>query len=312
MISFILTVIFALTLSPVLNQAFFLHMVLNPDSDTENITLPYSLGPKLTSESALVVDIESDEILFAKNPTAVLPIASITKLMTALVFLENRNRPWNELVVIEPGDLIIESESPFTTVPIEKDESIVKLEPAGLNIRAGESLTVQNIFYGGLIKSANNAMKILARLTDTCCGKTFIDLMNEKAKELGMENTNFIDPTGLNPKNYSTTHDLVKLVIEAIKKNEIKQALGSRAYNIEIIGVNNQKRYQRIYSTNKLLDSFINLISAKTGYLQESGYCFAGLSNYQGRQLAVIVLKAQTDKDRFQEVKSLVWWTSSL
>lgn len=309
MISFILSALLLLTLSPVFNSVVFFNNIIESDIDTE-MSFPYSLGPKLTAKSALVVDVDTGEVLFAKNPAAVLPIASITKLMTALVFLENKTKQWDEIIIIEPEDLIIEPGSPFTGIQYKEKES--GLEPAGLDLRAGESLTVQNIFYGGLIKSANNAMKILTRLTRPCCGKTFVDLMNEKAKELDMTNTYFIEATGLSPKNYSTAQDLVKLVIEGLGRDEIITALSNRVYDVSIIGIYGQKRYQRIYATNKLLDSFIKLIGAKTGYLDESGYCFAGLSNYKGRKLAVIVLGAQTNKHRFQEVKGLVWWASSL
>ena len=152
-------------------------------------------------------------------------------------------------------------------------------------------------------------MRILASLTKSNGKKTVVDLMNEKARTLDMTNTYFIEPTGLSPKNYSTAQDLVKLLKEAMQKDEIRQAIGKRIYDINIIGINGQKRYQRIYSTNKLLNSFVSLIGAKTGYLDESGYCLVGLSNYQNRQLAVVILGAATDQDRFQEAKSLIWWT---
>ena len=132
--------------------------------------------------------------------------------------------------------------------------------------------------------------------------------MNEKAILLDMRNTNFIEPTGLNSKNYSTAQDLIKLVSYAMQKKEIIQAIGNTMYDIKIVKYNNEIIYQRIYSTNKLLNNFINLIGAKTGYLDEGGYCFAGLSNYKNQKLAVVVLGAITDAHRFQEAKSLIWW----
>lgn len=306
MISFILSTLILLTSSSVFNQAVFLDNVTK-QNPVDEIVFPYSLGPKLSAKSAMVVDLGSGDVLFAKNPEAVLPVASITKLMTALVFLENKTKRWDELALVESDDLIIKKESPFTGKTQEKIQSI--LEPAGLSIGVGEKLTVQDIFYGGLIKSANNAMRILARLTSPCCGKTFVDLMNEKARSLGMINTNFIEPTGLSSKNYSTSQDLVKLIVEAMDEDEIKQALSNKLYDVAIINNIGQKRYQRIYSTNKLLHSFVDLVGAKTGYLAESGYCFAGLSEYKDRELAVIVLGVKTDTDRFQEVKSLIWWS---
>lgn len=308
MISFILSMFLILTSSPVFSQAVFLHNSIEQDIRKE-ITFPYSLGPKLTAQSALVVDLESDTELFSKNAYAVLPIASITKLMTVLVFLENKDRKWDELIVVNSDDLIIQSESPYTGKLEIRTESI--LEPAGLDIYEGDRLTMQDIFYGGLIKSANNAIKILMRLTHIDDEKTFVERMNKKAHELEMFNTYFVEPTGLSSKNYSTAQDLVKLIREVMKRDEIKQAMSNKIYDVAIVGADGTKRYQRVYSTNKLLGSFVNLVGAKTGYLDESGYCFAGLSEYNNRKIAIVILGAASDYDRSQEVKSLLWWTSS-
>lgn len=308
MISFILSALLILTASPVFSQAVFLHTaIVQPYHE---ILFPYSLGPKLTAYSALVVDLNSDTVLFEKNPQKVLPIASITKLMTALVFLENKSKEWDELIAVNSDDLITQEESPYTGKAEVKTEST--LEPAGLYIEAGDYLTVQNIFYGGMIKSANNAMNILVRLTHVDKGATFVDLMNKKAHELGMVNTHFVERTGLSPKNYSTAQDLVKLITAAMEREEIATAMSNKVYDIKIINKQGRVRYQRIYSTNKLLGNFVNLVGAKTGYLDESGYCFAGLSEYNNQRLAVIILGADSDYDRFQEVKALIWWTNSL
>ena len=298
MITFILVTLLLLSSAPVFNQAVFLDQAINKDSP--EISFPASLGPKLTAESALVVDLEIGETVFTKNPEKVLPIASITKLMTAIVFLENKTKEWDEEVLVEAEDLVN---------GLEPDSEV---EPADLNIKPGQSLKIKDVFFAGLIKSANDAMRILARLNDSQEGKTFVDLMNEKAKSLGMNDTRFTDPTGLDVQNISTADDLVKLVLEAMKKDEVRKALRTRVYDFQVLESNGQRSYRRVWNTNKLFDSFIDSIEAKTGYLEESGYCFAGLSNYQGHQLVIIVLGAATDEHRFQEVKNLIWWTSSL
>lgn len=295
MLSFILATILFLTSSPFLSQAVFLDQTIEASYDVET-SFPRSLGPKLTAESAIVVDLDEGKVLFTKNPDEVLPIASITKLMTSLVFLENNNRKWDEKILVQPEDMIINL----------KNSGII--EPAGLDVQLGQSLTLKDVFYATLIRSANDATKILSRLIDLSEDKSFVDLMNEKALLLGMNNTHFADATGLNDQNRSTVEDLVKLVLAAMKKDEIRQVLKIKYYDIPIYAANGQKFYQRIWNTDKLLESFINLKGAKTGYLEESGYCFAGLSNYQDRQLVVVILNAASDEDRFQEVKSLVWW----
>ncbi len=297
MFSFILTTLFLLTLAPVFPQAIFLDQAINVISHT-NIEAPYSLGPELTAKSALTVNLENGEICFSKNSTKILPIASITKLMSALIFLENITQGWDERILIKKEDLIINSKS-------DGD-----LEPAGLNIKAGQSLELKDIFIAGLIKSANDAMKVLARLINLSSDKSFVDLMNEKAQFLGMNNTVFVEPTGLDIGNQSTAEDLVKLILETMKRDEIREALKIRTYDFSVFDANGQKNYQRVWNTDKLLGSFINLTGGKTGYLEESGYCFAGLSNYKDKQLVVILLNAATDQDRFQEVKSLIWWSA--
>ncbi len=297
MLSFILATILIFSPVNVFNNLSFLGDIIAETSYAETKDFPYSLGPKLTAQSVIVLDTESNQVLFEKNPKAILPIASLTKLMTALVFLENKNKTWEDSVIVKSEDLII------------KTESKSGLEPAGLNIEIGDILKIRDVFYGGLIKSANNAMRILTRLTSPCCGKTFIDLMNEKAKVLDMTDTHFIDPTGLNPENHSTAQDLTKLVIEAMKRREIREALTKKVYDIQILKLDGTTFYNRVRNTDKLLGSFVNLIGAKTGYLEESGYCFAGLSQYNSRQLAVIVLGAESAQNRFQEAKSLIWWT---
>lgn len=297
MLSFILATILFLTSSPFLSQAVFLNQTIEASYDDET-AFHHSLGPKLTAESAIAVDLDEGKVLFTKNPTKVLPIASITKLMTSLVFLENNNRKWDERISVQPEDMIVSLKNAGA------------VEPAGLDVQSGQSLTLKDVFYASLIRSANDTTKILSRLIDLPEEKNFIDLMNEKAQSLGMNNTYFADATGLNDQNRSTVEDLVKLVLAAMKRDEIRQTLKIKYYDVLIYAADGEKFYRRIWNTDKLLESFINLKGAKTGYLEESGYCFAGLSNYQERQLVVILLKAASDKDRFQEVKSLVWWAT--
>jgi len=299
MLSLILTII--LTILPI--NAFTNADFLKSEIDRpEEVDFPLSLGPKLTAKSALVVDEATNEIFFEKNPTEVLPVASITKLMTALAFLENKNKGWDEWVEVEEEDLLL----PTSDVG-NKEE----LPPAQLGLRPGEKIKIKDVFYACLIESANDAAKILARLTGPCCAKTFVDLMNERALSLGMTNTYFSEPTGLSPQNYSTAQDLAQLVRAAFRRDEIKQALGKKYYNIPVLKKDGIKRWHRLKNTNKLLDTFVNLAGAKTGYLEESGYCFAGLSRQAERQLVVIILGAETEKHRFQEAKALIWWSST-
>ena len=290
-----LATIFFLISSPFLHQVAFWNDLIENNNSLPNSS--YSFGPKLTAKSALIVDFDSGDVLFEKDSTKILPIASITKLMTALVFLEKNTRQWDEKIVVSEEDLIKWSNSGGE-----------EIQPARLSIRIGDELNVKDVFYSGLIKSANNASKILDRLTPVCCGQTFSDLMNQKAKFLGMTNTYFTEPTGLSASNRSNAQDLSKLIRTAFDREEIREALSCQVFDIKFKR-NGVFYRQRLHNTDKLLDSFINIKGAKTGYLEESGYCFAGVSDYLGRELIVIILGAETNEDRFQEAKSLIWWT---
>jgi len=289
-----LTTIFFLISSPFLHQAVFWDNLIENNDSLPNSS--YSLGPKLTAKSALIIDFDSGDILFEKDSTKILPIASITKLMTALVFLEKNNKQWDEKVVVSEEDLIKWS-----------NKGGEEIQPARLSIRVGDELNVKDVFYSGLIKSANNASKILARLIPTCCGQKFSDLMNQKAMSLDMTNTYFAEPTGLSTVNCSNAQDLSELIRTAFNQEEIREALSYKTYDIKLKR-NGLIYKQRLYNTDKLLDSFINIKGAKTGYLEESGYCLAGVSYYLDKKLIVIILGAETDEDRFQEAKSLIWW----
>ena len=259
----------------------------------------YSFGPELTAKSAIVVDTE-DTVLFSKNPEEQLPIASLTKLMTALVFLENKTKNWEDWITVLTEDSVEDS--------APESENKTEAPPAKLSVTDNEKIKLKDVFYGCLIESANNAAKILARLTKIESGKNFSDLMNQKARDLNMEQTLFFEPTGLDPRNYSTAKDLAKLVKTAMQKEEIKQALSHQTYDMEILKEGGVSRHLRIKSTNKLLHSFINLIGGKTGYLDESGYCFAG----QDKDSRItVILGAASDQARFQEAKALFWWASS-
>jgi len=246
----------------------------------EEIKYPYSLGPVLESKSALVIDQETDKILFSKNKDEVLPIASLTKLMTTLVFLDNRNVDWDQWVSFKKGD---------------------RLEPSWINVSPNNQVKVRDIFRASLVGSANDAAFVLSRLIKN--PDNFVNLMNKQAEDLGMRQTKFFEPTGLNPQNSSTVQDLSLLVKEAFERKEIKEALEKKEIVFQVKRPDKSFYWRRLKNSNKLLNSFINL-KAKTGYLEESGYCLAGLKNNK----IVIILNASDSQTRFVEAKILSWW----
>jgi D-alanyl-D-alanine carboxypeptidase len=245
------------------------------------------LGIKTTARAVIIVDQKSDEIVFQKNIEKVLPIASLTKLMTALVFLEKDRGDWTRLVEIKKDDLA---------------------EASRVGFQVGEKVKVYDLFYSTLIKSANDAARALARTAVLEDGKNFVDLMNEEAKKIGMRQTTFVEPTGLSPANQSTASDLVKLIKNALSRPEIRNALQKQSHVLEIQKPNGQKINRKVYNTNKLLNSFVHLVGAKTGYLEEAGYCYAGIFTAKDRNFIIVILGSATDQTRYQEAKGLIWW----
>src|SRR6056297_2342189 len=183
MISQFIATILVLVAPHLLNGASFLANAVN----TPNQDFPVSYGPQISAKSAVVLNTKTNKVLYEKNPDLVLPIASITKLVSDLVFLEHNNLDWDEKVEIKSEDFKFQEESPYTSV--EAPES--GLQPKQLNVRPGDKMKVSDVFNAGLIGSLNNLLKTLARITPKN-GKTFPELMNEKAEDLGMENSNFI------------------------------------------------------------------------------------------------------------------------
>jgi len=248
-----------------------------------------SLGIKTTASSIMIIDEVSQAVLFEKNSQQQSSIASLTKLMTAIVFLEH-NPGWDKRVMIKETD--------------QKNGGIIYL-------LAGEVVTVEDLFYLTLVSSTNEAVSALVRSTGIK-DNDFVNLMNQKTQELNLKATEFFDPTGLDPNNKSTVSDLVKLAKEAFGHNEIRQASKLTGYQFEVL---NKGIFRYALSTNQLLNSFINqktysIEGAKTGYLDEAGYCqIIKVSNdNNGKSIIIAILNSQTIDDRWQEIKGLADW----
>ena len=133
----------------------------------------------------------------------------------------------------------------------------------------------------------------------------FVAKMNKKAKELGMDSTHFTDVTGLTPYNVSTVRDLFILGRVVWQQPDILDATSKQSYLLQI---DNKRR--RVISTDKLFGSFVEVEAGKTGYTEEAGYCFfAKLANEEGDEILAVVLGSESEESRFQEVKTLAWWT---
>lgn len=241
-----------------------------------------SLGVKISAVSAASMDKDSGIVLWQKNATQIRSIASITKLMTALVFLDY-NPGWNTELTM-----------------IEKDE----INGGTNHILRGEVVTVKDLFFTSLVASDNNATRALVRSTGLSA-EQFIQKMNDKAKELSLSNTSFVDSTGLEDGSKSTALEVLTLARTAFAQEDIREAVSSSTYSFQAISGKNHK----IISTNKLFNSFLDTLAGKTGFINASGYCLvAEVAGKNGQSIISVVLGSDTHDGRFQDLKILSAW----
>ena len=247
---------------------------------------PSAPAISLVADKGTVLSINDRVFFYNKNADVVQPIASITKLMTALVFLEN-NPGWDK------------------TYTITKEDAV---EGGRLNLFTGEELKIKDIFYTSLVASDNGATLALAHASGLSEAE-FIRKMNEKAFALGLKKTSFVDTVGLSDNNVSTAREVALMAKEALDQKEIRKATESKEYNFSTLN----GREKKIESTDYLLfDSEKNnfqVLGGKTGYTDKAGYCFVGrFKDANGREIISVVLNSNGKNERFKESKSLVNW----
>ncbi|MBU1132511.1 serine hydrolase [Patescibacteria group bacterium] len=251
-----------------------------------------NVGVIVTAKRFAAIDLNSGRLLLQKDINVSQPIASITKLMTALVILD-QNPAWNKTVEMK-----------------EADETY----GAAPHIYRGEELKFSDVWKTALISSDNNAIKAMIRSMGFD-EPEFVELMNAKAEELGMYNTKFADPTGLHEENVSTALDVSRLLHAAMQENEISESVLTPKHSFEIL---NNGKTRNISNTDILLDSFLNkksygyeLIGGKTGFINEAGYCLAVEISRDDNPVVIVVLNSATIDDRFQDVKAIADWVYS-
>lgn len=241
----------------------------------------YNFDSDLTSAAAIVADAKTGEILFKKNATQVRPIASISKLVSALVFLDH-NPGWDKIMTIDESD---------------------NVGGAGLPVEPGDKISVRDLFISTLLASKNNATRALMRSTGMSESE-FIKKMNEKAKQLGTLNTQFVEPTGLSEYNLSTAQDLVKISQAAFKNYEFLEATTLKYYRLNVETPEEIKEVW-IKNTNKLVGRDLYLLGGKTGYTDEAGRCLVSKARQGDRELIAIVLNADISQN-YEEVYNLL------
>lgn len=230
------------------------------------------------ARNAILIDPSTGEVLFAKNSDRSVPIASLTKLMTALVFLEQKPALDGEVEV----------------TPVE-------LKGGGhTQLRRGERVALGDLLHMSLMSSDNVATRVLARESGLS-GDEFVARMNRKAIELGLTSSRFVEFTGLDERNVSSASDIARLLHAAANDPLIQEITTTRQYQFAT-----GRRVHAVYNTNRLLYGRYEVMGGKTGFILEAGYCFATWIRTQGRDLIAVVLGAPTNATRFADTVRLL------
>jgi D-alanyl-D-alanine endopeptidase (penicillin-binding protein 7) len=239
----------------------------------------------LKSSVALVMDQDTNEVLVSKNSDAVLPIASITKLMTALVVTE-ANLPLDEPLTISQEDVDTEKGSRS-------------------RLRVGTQLTREEMLHLALMSSENRAAHALGRAYPGGL-PAFVQAMNAKAALLGMADTHYVEPTGLSSKNQSSAKDLATLVKAAHEHQLIRELSTSPEFRVAV-----GKREMQFRTTNSLVRSPTWEIGLqKTGYIAEAGRCLVMQATLAGRQLIMVFLDSAGKYSRLGDAERVRRWVT--
>ncbi len=249
-----------------------------------------NLGVIVSAEKFIAIDVRSGKVLLQKDPDKKQPIASLTKLLTALVIADLENIEWNKRVEL-----------------IEQDETVGAMP----HLYRGEEVSFEDLFYSALVSSDNNSIIAMIRSLGISRSE-FIEMMNNKAQDLEMFDSVFDDPTGLSKQNISTAYDVAKLVYSAMKNDKIAEAVLSKSHTI-FFAEKNKKRILR--NTDILLNSFLNnenygydFLGGKTGFIPEAGYCLGVKISKNGYPVVIIVLDSESIESRFNDVKVIADW----
>ena len=240
----------------------------------------------LNSSVALVIDQQTNEVLFSKNDSAVLPIASLTKLMTGLV-VTDANLSLDETVTITSDD-------------------VDTVKGSRSRLAVGTTLTRLELMHLALMSSENRAAHALGRTFPGGLDQ-FVRLMNAKARELGMHDTRYVEPTGLSSLNQSSARDLATLVSVAYQRPLLRSLSTSPSHQLEL-----GHRTLEYRNSNRLIrDPDWDIGLQKTGYISEAGRCLVMQTRVAGRQLIMVFLDATGKLGRAQDAERVRRWVEA-
>ena len=232
--------------------------------------------PCVSAKSAVLIDLEENNVLFEKNAHQKLPMASTTKIMTALVVCE-----------LKELDTVV-------SIP----QAAVGVEGSSVYLQAGELLTIKELLLALLLESANDAAEALAII---CAGsiENFAALCNEKAQELGLKNSHFTNPHGLfDEEHYTTAYDLAIISAYALKNPQICEIVSTKTAKIPL-KITTQNPFgegvRHLKNHNKMLSTYEGAIGVKTGFTKKSGRCLVSAAKRDGLTLIAVTLSAPDD-----------------
>lgn len=240
---------------------------------------------RLASAKALILNQETGEVLYAKGTDVTTPIASVTKLMTAMVVLDSR-QPMDELVTVTSAD-------------------VDTLKGTGSRLRVGATLSRAEMLQLALMSSENRAASALGHAYPGGYD-AFVQAMNIKAMMLGMTHSHFVDATGLNSANVSTAEDLARMVNAAYEYPEIRQVSTTPSYAVEMNGL---RRPAEFRNTNILVrNSDWNIGLSKTGFINEAGRCLVMQAQIAGQPLIIVLLDSVGKYTRIGDANRIRKW----
>lgn len=223
-----------------------------------------------SAKSAILINGDTGEVIFEQNANEKLPMASTTKIMTALL-------------LCEMGDF--EKEVKVTA-------EMLRVEGSSMGLLAGDTVTVNDLLYGLLLASGNDAANVIAYvLGGTVNG--FVGLMNQKAAKLGLNNTNFVTPSGLDAnEHYTTAQDLANLARIAMQNDKFAKAVATKSATLNY---GNPPYKRTITNHNKLLSSFDGAVGIKTGFTKKAGRCLVSAAKKDGKYVIAVTLNDSND-----------------
>lgn len=250
---------------------------------TEQIIKLDSSRPAIQAKSALVADLNSDTILYQKNSLQAFPIASLTKLMTALIIIQEHKL--DEIVKI--------------------DTKSTQVGGSVIGLQSNQKITIEDLLKGLLIQSGNDAAIALA-INNSSTVEAFVQKMNQKALDLNLQNTSFANPMGFDDlENFSTAQDLYTLAKKIYDYPEIQKIVNTKS---ETIYSTDKKISHNLNSTNLILNNYLNIGGLKTGTTRQAGGCFIGITkNTKNPKIAIIL----GSNDRFLDTKVMLDWAQN-